>query len=148
MKKLILSCVLLLSTIVLMTGCSRPDPGKTVEKFINAATKLDIKGMMQYIEPSQAQQVQAILNVSNDLLGIHVEDATMLLNTFLPFLSPTDSSAINAIEMKILGKSINNDTAEVNVKITYPSDQNLQESAEVIYHLIWIDKNWYIVNIT
>jgi len=131
-----------------MTGCSRPDPEKTVEKFFKAVKSLDIKGMIQYIEPSQAQQVQAVLNISNDLLGIHVEDAAILLNTFLPFISPTDSSAINAIEMKILGKSINNDTAEVNVKITYPSDQNLQESVEATYHLTWIDKNWYIVNIT
>lgn len=117
-----------LTLCILLVGCSsKSTPEKTVKKYIDAYNRADFETMLECVEPSQANALNAILKLSGDAAGI---DFKSIMD-----LGPIIGND-NQLEYEIVNSEIEGDKASVEIMNTEQKKANIK--------LMLIDNVWYI----
>lgn len=137
--------IMLIVFILLFTGCSSK-PEDTIEKFEKAYNKLDVKGMIECLEPTTAKAINAGINLTGDLLNIDLSSMIDLIPILPKLLNENNNDSMPKIKLNVIDTKIEGDSAVVNTEaILSESGENKVYTAEFI--MTEVDGKWYIVDV-
>jgi len=126
MKKIV---VIMVALAFLFAGCgTKSTPEKTVAGFLDAYNDADYDGMIDYLEPSEAQAVRALLKLSGDASGVDIAS--------LVKLGPLVKNE-NMLDYEIVDTQMDDEYAKVKVQFS--------DLDEVKFKLKLIDNTWYLL---
>lgn len=150
MKKKILrsAAALLLAAVMLtlMSGCEKTDVKSTISKFESSCQALDVKGMLECVNPTISKPVLAAM----ELLG--VGDTSDTLDKLVDILGifgeagQTTEEFIQSIKIEPSDYDFNDEKDECTVTATLSYGDG--ESKTITIQMILNDDVWYISFIT
>ena len=157
-----LASFFLLCLLLIATGCgvsSEEQIYRLNDRFCDSFNHMDIEGMLDCVEPSVAESINAIIDMSIGLAGtlagvdIDLDAQTMyaLAKAFFEFTpeSEWDEMGIPQIDMQVDSIQFNEtgDQAVGNVTLTLSTDSQSQtETGQAVYVLS--DGEWYFYGLS
>lgn len=139
MKKKIIA-VLLTFLMLSLSGCGileqfESTPEKTVYGFIDAMNHEDVNKALEYIAPSQAKGVKAMISLAGSFIGFDINDLIDMLPLFSSMSDEYDSTIDLDFEVT------NVETSEEEAWVT---GVEYNSGEEVTFYLVIEDGRWYI----
>ncbi|MBO5559097.1 DUF4878 domain-containing protein [Ruminococcus sp.] len=112
---------------------------KTVVSFINVANDQNLKKMLEYIEPTEAQIIESAI----DKLDSATESTAFTkFKKWLPYISDfTELKPIPQFDSTIVNSEIQDKNANITVTLT---NRKTSKETECVFYLIDINGTWYI----
>lgn len=133
-KRLVAVICIVLAAVMLFTACAVSTPSSVVKKYFDAAKSLNIKAMMECIEPTQAAMLKGLIEAAGGETGLSVED--------MMGLSELAGENIK-IDYAIISEETEGDAAEVVVNMTVTA-KGETESEELTIDCIKVNGQWYV----
>ena len=132
--------------LVVLTGCTNSGVKKTISSFESACQSLDVRGMLECVNPTISKPLLGALN----LLG--VEDTSGLLDDVVNALGMFDNAGesteefVKSIQIKPSDYAFNGDKDECDVTATLSYGESKEK--EITIHMILKNDVWYISKIS
>lgn len=126
--------------MALLKSCNKNISPEAVVKLFNVAlNQKDIEEMLEYIEPTEAQIINAAISKINDTIG---GNTLSVIKSWLPFLSDfTDLELWPEYDCKIISTNVYDNSAKVLTQFVNVSND---DKYELEFILIKIESKWYI----
>lgn len=128
-----LAIVIAISASGCMTILSTPD--KTVQGFIRAFNKKDIRKALDYVEPSKAKGIAAMFSLAGNLTGFDIDSFIDIMPLLGTLVEETEGDV--KLEYRISDVQIDGEYATVT-----GVEENTGE--ELVFNLILEEGIWYI----
>lgn len=131
----ILICAVILSGLFFYRNHSKKEPIKTIDSFMYALNHDNIKGILDCIEPTEADAIKFGLEKIDEITDSEIAQK---LTDYLPFLSAyLKIDVFPEFDIEIIDTDVDGKKAVVTISIN---------DSETYYdiHLIKLDNKWYI----
>lgn len=113
-----------------------PGPEETVMGFVQAMNDADINTALDYLEPTLAEEIKALISLTGELMEIDLESLVDILPMLGDFVKASGQE-IEQIEMEVTNTQIDGDYAQVTCV-------EKQSGEEGKFDLEKIEGVWYI----
>ncbi len=147
MKKVVTKFFIVLTLVLLCLGMTfaflyykhhnQKMPENTLNSFIYALNNDDINGMLEYVEPTEAELIKIGLKKFDDITDSKISEK---IATWLPFLADfLEFNAFPELHPEIVDMIIESEKSTITIKIEHDDEDTYYD-----VYLIQIEDKWYI----
>lgn len=114
-------------------------PENTIHKFTTALNNDNINGMLEYIEPTEAQLIQSGISKLERITNTSLDKLIDIL-PFVTYISDTD--LFPEYDIEIVSSNIQEDNTAIVRIVATSKDSNISTTLDV--YMINIEDTWYI----